>query len=290
MKNRWLSTLFLLAAGALGVTAAPMKALIIDGQNNHDWKATTPLLRAALEQTGLFAVDVATSPPQGGDMTSFKPAFSKYKVILSNYNGDSWSPETRQAFVEYVRAGGGVVIVHAADNSFPDWKEFNEMIGVGGWGGRNEKSGPYVRIMDGKVVRDTSPGSGGSHGQQHAFLVETRDAQHPITAGLPAKWMHQKDELYDRLRGPAVNMDILATAYADKAKGGSGYHEPMLMTITFGQGRIFHTTLGHGTEAMKCVGFITTLQRGSEWAATGQVTQKVPDDFPTATQTRGRGN
>jgi hypothetical protein len=34
--------------------------------------------------------------------------------------------------------------------------------------------------------------------------------------------------------------------------------------------------------AMQCAGFQTLLLRGAEWAATGKVTQKVPDDFPTA--------
>jgi type 1 glutamine amidotransferase len=268
--------------------AVPMKALIIDGQNNHDWKATTPVLKKALEESGLFAVEVATSPAKGQDMTAFKPNFAAYNVIVSNYNGEPWSGETQEAFVKYVKSGGGFVSVHAANNSFPKWKEYNEMIGLGGWEGRNEKSGPYVRFVEGKVIRDSSPGTGGSHGSQHAFAVEIRDPSHPITAGLPAKWMHAKDELYDRLRGPGENLSVLATAYADRATNGSGHHEPMLMTIAYGQGRVFHTTLGHSVEAMKCVGFITTLRRGAEWAATGKVTQSVPKDFPTADKVSSR--
>ncbi|MDQ6698602.1 MAG: ThuA domain-containing protein, partial [Acidobacteriota bacterium] len=82
-------------------------------------------------------------------------------------------------------------------------------------------------------------------------------------------------------RGPADHMSILATAFSDPANNGSGNEEPMLLAIAYGQGRVFHTTLGHDPEAMKCVGFITTLQRGTEWAATGKVTLKVPDDFPS---------
>ncbi len=281
-----LTTALMISSGA--ASAAPMKVLIIDGQNNHDWKGTTPVLKKILEETGLFDVDVATTPPHGADMSGFKPNFSAYKVIVSNYNGDSWPRETQEAFVEYIRAGGGLVVQHAADNSFPEWTAFNEMIGIGGWNGRNEKSGPYVRFVNGKLVRDMSPGPGGSHGQQHAFLVETRNTEHPIMQGLPSKWWHAKDELYDRMRGPALNLDVLATAYSDKAKGGSGFDEPMLLTVRYGQGRIFHTMLGHGVEAMGCVGFIVTFQRGTEWAATGQVTQKVPADFPTAEKTSCR--
>jgi type 1 glutamine amidotransferase len=275
----------LLGLASVSLADTPMKALIVDGRNNHNWKATTPVLKKILEDSGLFKVEVATA---GKDLADFKPNFSDYKVVVSNYNGQDWPRATQKALVEYVRAGGGFVSVHAANNSFPGWAEYNEMIGVGGWGGRNEKSGPYVRYREGKVVLDTKPGRGGSHGRMHDFLVETRAPKHPITAGLPAKWMHVNDELYDRLRGPAKNLTVLATAHADPKKGGSGDHEPMLMTIDFGKGRVFHTTLGHDVGAMRCVGFIVTLQRGAEWAATGKVTQKVPDDFPTAEKTRTR--
>jgi type 1 glutamine amidotransferase len=116
--------------------------------------------------------------------------------------------------------------------------------------------------------------------------METRAAEHPIMAGLPGQWMHAKDELYDRLRGPARNVTVLASAFSAKEQSGSGENEPLLMTVSYGKGRVFHTALGHNNgkdlTAQKCVGFITTLQRGVEWAATGQVTQKVPADFPTA--------
>ncbi len=261
----------------------PLKALIVDGQNNHDWKGTTPVLQSLLEETGLFTVDVATSPARKKPMDSFKPDFAKYDVIVANYTGDEWPKETQDALVKYMSSGGGLVIFHAADNAFPKWKEWNEMIAVGGWGGRNEKSGPKIRYRDGKVVLDHSPGRGGSHGPQHDFQIIIRDRNHAITAGLPEKWMHTKDELYSELRGPAKNVKVLATAYADPAKKGTGEHEPMLMAIRYGKGRVFHTALGHAAEQLRCVGFIVTFQRGTEWAATGQVTQiEVPDDFPTA--------
>lgn len=268
----------------------PLKALIVDGQNNHDWKGTTPVLKSLLQKTGLFVVEVATSPDKGQPMDSFRPDFAKYDVIVSNYNGDDWPKETQDALVKYMQNGGGLVIYHAADNAFPKWNQWNEMIALGGWGGRNEKSGPKVRYRDGKVVFDKSPGRGGSHGPQHEFQVIIRDRLHAITAGLPEKWMHASDELYSELRGPAKNMTILATAFAEPAQKGTGEHEPMLFTVRHGKsregslagGRVFHTVLGHGPEQLCCVGFIVTFQRGTEWAATGRVTQvEVPADFPT---------
>jgi type 1 glutamine amidotransferase len=259
-----------------------LKALIIDGQNNHDWKTTTPLLKKYLESSGRFSVDVATSPPEGKMTAEFRPKFADYDVVISNYNGERWPAATERDFAEYVRGGGGFVAVHAANNPFPDWPEYNRIIGIGGWNGRNEKSGPHVYFDDrGKEQRDTSAGSGGHHGKQHPFVIRTRDSEHPIMRGLPREWMHTQDELYDTLRGPAESLHVLATAYSDPTYDGTAKHEPMLMTLDYGNGRVFHTVLGHADYSIKCVGFITTLQRGAEWAATGKVTLPVPENFPT---------
>lgn len=275
--------------GSIASADAPLKALIVDGQNNHRvWPTTTKMMRTYLEETGLFSVDVATTKPQGTD-PDFKPDFAEYDVVVTNYNGAAWPKETEEAFVKYMKSGGGLVVVHAADNAFGNWKEYNEIIGLGGWGGRNEASGPYVYFSEsGKLVRDDSKGSGGHHGPQRPFSIIVRDDSHPVTNGMPGEWLHAKDELYDLLRGPAANMNVLATAYADKAHGGSGRHEPMIFTVEYGKGRVLHTPMGHAEYSQECVGFIVTLQRGAEWAATGKVTQKIPKDFPTADKESSR--
>lgn len=279
---RPLFVVLLILAGWVASSPAaepPHRALIVDGQNNHGcWPKTTPMMRKYLEDTGLFRVDVVTHAPKGED-PSFQPAFADYDVVVSNFGHGAaeWPAATKAAFEAYVRDGGGFVAVHAADNSFPKWPAYNEMIGLGGWGGRNESSGPYVYFDEtGKLVRDTAPGPGGSHGPQHEFPIVVRDGEHPVTKGMPVSWMHAKDELYDSLRGPGENMAVLATAWSPKTKR----HEPMIMTIDYGKGRVFHTPMGHETYSMECVGFITTFQRGCEWAATGKVTQELPKDFP----------
>jgi type 1 glutamine amidotransferase len=156
------------------------------------------------------------------------------------------------------------------------------MIGVGGWRGRTEKSGPLWYFKEGELVSDDKPGHAGNHGNRVPFAVTVQDANHPITKGLPRVWMHQGDELYNNMRGPGENMTVLATAYSDPANHGSGHDEPMLLTLSFGKGRVFHTMMGHDINALSCVGFIVTLQRGTEWAATGKVTQKIPTVFPSA--------
>ena len=273
--------------------APPIRVMLLDGEQAgayHAWQETTPYLKRMLEDTGIFQVDVVTAPPRNGDFNAFKPDWSKYQVVVSNYDApdDRWSDTLKASFEQYIRNGGGLVSVHAADNAFANWKEYNLMIGVGGWRGRNEKSGPHFYFDNGKLVPDTTPGMAGSHGARLPFKVVNRVTDHPVTSGLPEEWMHVGDELYANLRGPGENMTVLATAASDSANHGTGHDEPILMVLSYGKGRIFHTVMGHDLAALNCVGFITTYQRGAEWAATGKVSQKVPADFPSSDKTSTR--
>lgn len=276
--------------------AEKIRTLIIDGLNPyHEWQVTSPLMREILEDSGRFEVDIATVPlPEGFkpnlqgpnpriEGMDFHPNFAEYDVVIGNYIGPRWPEATERDFVKFVEGGKGFVVVHSANNAFPDWPEYSRMCGVGGWYGRNEKSGPHVYLDDQrKVVRDTSPGAGGHHGPQHEYEIAIRDTEHPVTKGMPAKWLHAKDELYDTLRGPATDMQILATAYSDPKFEGTGKHEPMIMVLPYGAGRVFHTVLGHADYSMKCPGFEAALLRGTEWAATGEVTIPLSEDFPSA--------
>lgn len=313
---------------------AKQKVLIIDGQNNHYiWPKTTMMMKDYLEETGLFEVNIhrmdsvwlgikyKENRPEPytsfiekypvGDATyavshdpiktsDFSMNFNKYDLIVTNLGLEAtlWPTETRKAFENYMKNGGGLMVVHAANNSWGNWAAYNKMIGLGAWGGRDTSSGPYVYYNDaGQVVKDSTDGVCGSHGKEYEYEITSRDNEHPIMKGLPTKWLHAQDELYERMRGPFENATILATAYADVEKNappwdanvkGLGQHVPMLMTIEYGEGRVFHTTLGHFDYSMECVGFITTLQRGAEWAATGKVTQDIPEDFPSTDQTKSR--
>ena len=247
--------------------AAPIRVMIIDGESGgpyHKWQLVTPVLKKQLDDTRLFQVDIVTAPPANGDFSRFKPEFSKYQAVVFNYDApdERWPADAKTTFEQYMKDG--------------------EMIGVGGWRGRTEQAGPFWYVANGKVVSDRTPGNAGSHGMRVPFQLTVREPNHPITKGLPSVWMHQGDELYAALRGPGQNMTVLATAYSDPANRGSGHDEPQLLVLSYGKGRIFHSTLGHDVNALSSVDFVTTFQRGTEWAATGAVTQKIPTTFPTA--------
>lgn len=304
MMKKILILSFMLLLGLM--VNAQIKALIVDGQNNHEvWPKSTIMMKQYLEETGLFEVDIYRSkytwkaerekeylPKAGVGETQdlkdpkadpdFAPKFKNYDVVISNFGWKAapWPEKTQKAFEKFMRSGGGFVSVHAADNSFPEWPAYNEMIGLGGWGDRTEKDGPYVYYTnDGELEIDNTPGKGGSHGPQNNIYMTIRD-DHPITRGLPKNWYTQKDECYAKLRGPAKNMTILATGKDMSGKAPTDRHEPMLMVINYYKGRVFHTTLGHDDYSIEGVDFITTFLRGTEWAAAGEVTIPVPDDFP----------
>jgi type 1 glutamine amidotransferase len=249
-----------------------------------------------LEKTGKFTVDVLTSPPALAKDTDdaakaankaawekFKPDFSKYQVVLSNYCGQPWPEEAQKAFEKFVADGGGFVAYHFAVAAFKEWDAYNQMIGMG-W--KDAEFGEGLALDDsGKEVRRAKgEGARGSHGSAHPFEVIVRDKDHPIMKGLPEKWQHASDELYGSLRGPAKDMHILCTAFSvkdnDKQKAGTEMHEPMAWTVPFGKGRVFVTVLGHAVPETTAPDTAILLERGAEWAATGAVTIPAPTDIP----------
>ncbi|MEK6257025.1 MAG: ThuA domain-containing protein [Planctomycetota bacterium] len=286
--DTWLAVLSIgLLASSIAGAAEPVRVLIVDGQNNHNWKGTTPILKDFLTKSGRFAVEVATTPANGQPKEAwagFRPKFADYGAVLSNYNGETWPEPVQRDLEDYVAKGGGLVIVHAANNAFPDWAEFNKMIGLG-W--RDAKFGDRLTVDDkGQPIRTPKgEGPGAGHGSQHEFTVIVREREHPVMQGLPVEWLHTKDELYHGQRGPAASMNVLATAFAAKQTGGTDAHEPMVWWIPYGKGKVFTTVMGHAEYSMQCVGFQSIVNRGTEWAATGKVTIPVPPKFPTATTT-----
>lgn len=228
-----------------GADAPPVRVLILTGRNNHNWRETTPVLTSILKDSRRFAVTVTEKPE-----TCTAALLAEHDALLSNWNnfgskagpGD-WPESVRTAFVDYVRDGGGVVVVHAGGTMFGEWTEFQQIIGAT-WG------------------------KGTGHGPMHEFEVRMA-AGHSITEGLAS--FRTTDELWHRM---AVTGEptTLATAFSAEEKRGSGQDEPVARITQFGEGRCFNLTLGHNATAMQSPGFRALLLRGTEWAATGKVT------------------
>ncbi len=245
--------------------AGTIRALILSGRNNHDWRATTPCLRDLLTESGRFDVRVNEEP---AGMTA--DTLAAYDVVILDYNGPRWGAASEAALDSFLKAGRGLVVVHGASWAFnglpvlgdrhvrtsivePPWAEYRKIIG-GVW-------------------TEEPPATG--HAPRHRFSVKIVDKDHPITAA-SGEALEADDELYHYMR-METNVHIIATAYDDPANksergaAGTGKDEPVLWTVQYGRGRVFHTTLGHDVKAMRMPGFVQTFTRGAEWAATGSV-------------------
>ncbi|NLF72477.1 MAG: ThuA domain-containing protein [Candidatus Anammoximicrobium sp.] len=291
---RFLAALLLAALGLCPAAVAadqPLKVLIIGGQNNHNWAKSTPYMEKVLNRSNRFQATVGNAPGRdatAADWDAWQPRFGDFACVVLDYNGQMWPERVKQAFVDYVRGGGGVVAIHAANNSFGGWKEFEQMVGLL-WRGRDYGASLYLDDQ-GQLVREApGQGRGMGHGGQYDWVMTVRDAEHPITRGMPVTWMHKRDELYHGQRGPAENVKILLTAYSDPApgRGGTGKNEPIVWWIPYGKGRVVTNLMGHVGElgSMECVGFQTLLYRTCEWAATENCTIPIPANFPTAQAT-----
>jgi len=228
---------------------ASLNALVISDQSKESNKA----IKTILENTGLFDVDIKEGT---------SPDFAGYNVVVLIADKGNWNNSAKEAFVSYVRNGGGVVVLSNAGNAFSGWAEYQNIVG------------------------STSDKSPGRSNEAYNYPVVNVNAEHPITKGLSKTWLHSDDYLLFRTASTAGDIEVLSTALADSIHGGSGESLPVLFTVQFGEGRVLHSTLGNNSvNSMKCVGFITTLQRGAEWVATGLVSQEVPLDFPNYVST-----
>ena len=234
---------------ALGAPQPRIRTIILSGSNNHDWRTTTPRLKALLEATGRFAVTVTERP---SELTA--AALAPYRLFVSNWNtfgmGDAqWPHAARQAVAGFVQGGKGWLTVHAGGSSFYDWPDYQRIAGPSWANGIT------------------------NHGAQSRFVVQMTDAGHPITHGL--RLFVTRDELWNR-PGVQPGAQVLATAYSELAGGGTGRDEPVLTALQVGRGRTCGLTLGHDVDAMATPGFGLLLARAAEWAATGAVTQRIP--------------
>ncbi len=279
------------APNIAGTKPGKIRVLILDGFSNHNWKLNTRMLRAILEPSGLFDVSVSTIPPvTAADAAPWKPDFSHADVIIQTCNdihqphAPQWSEQVKRDFVSFVKGGGGVFIFHSANNAFPDWPEYNDIIGLG-W--RPASYGTALQMTeDGRITRiPAGQGKGTGHAARSDVLVHSLP-NNPIHQGLPPLWMTPKLEVYAYARGPAANVEVLSYGQDPKSKE----YWPLEWTVTYGEGRVYASSFGHvwGDESptsqpvdLLAVDEQVLIMRALQWLAKRPVTVPVPQDFPT---------
>jgi uncharacterized protein len=214
----------------------PVRVLLVTGVDyaGHRWKETTPALRGVLEQDPRLVVRVI----EDHEFLASEAVFD-YDVILlhmKNYDPTNRAEQVYANLTRFVRDGGGLVLYHFALGAFEEWDEFVQLAG---------------RIWD-KTKRAHDP-----HG---AFTVNLVDPDHPVTRGMSD--FETIDELYTCFGGDTP-IHLLATARSKV----DGEDYPMAFVLQYGQGRVFHTPLGHDVRAVTMPGPAELIRRGCLWAA-----------------------
>lgn len=263
-----------------------LKVLIVDGFSNHDWKQTSALVRWVLEKSGRFEVEVSTIPLDSIDWVNWSPDFERYDVVIQNTNNIHnpslrWPAQAQKQLEAYVYKGGGLYVLHSANNAFRDWEEYNKMIGLG-W--RPADFGVALEAgQDQNLIRhEPGQGKGTSHGDRFDALIRIFN-RHPINQDYPEAWKTVNTEVYSFPRGYVEQLTVLSTAYdsTDTQK-----EWPVEWVVSYGSGSVYNSSMGHlwhgevYPSSYRCVGFQTTMVRATEWLATGKVTFPLPPDFP----------
>ncbi|WP_192085458.1 ThuA domain-containing protein [Algoriphagus sp. Y33] len=280
--------LSLLMSGDLSSQTKPVHTvLIVDGFSNHDWKQTTEVIKWILEGSGKFEVEVSTVPVDSIQRQRWIPDFEAFDVIIQNTNNIhnpslNWPDQAQKSLETYMQHGGGLYILHSANNAFPDWKEYDKMIGLG-W--RSAQAGVSLEVnSQGQLIKHhRGEGEGTGHGDRFDALIQILN-RHPINEGFPESWKTVNTEVYSFPRGTAENLTVLSYAY-DSTDTGKLW--PVEWVVEYGEGKVYNSSMGHLWKgetyppAYRCAGFQTTVIRATEWLATGKVTYPVPYDFPT---------
>ncbi|MBU2950917.1 ThuA domain-containing protein [Tamlana agarivorans] len=299
MKKRFRSVLMCcvmclcLVQGYSQTQQKAIEVLIVDGFSNHNWQQTTFLVKKILEESGLFHVSVSTSPatPEAEGWDDWNPEFSKYDVIIQNTNNYHnralrWPRGVEENLEAYVKSGGGLYILHSANNAFTHWTAYDEMMGPG-W--REVDEGIAIQIDEHGEMLQIPSGEGKTtyHGKRNDEVVYILK-DHPINKDFPKAWKTADLELYKYVRGSVKNVTVLSYATDEE----NNVNWPVEWTVNYGKGRVYNSTMGHiwkrevYPEGFRCIGFQTTLIRATEWLATGKVTSKIPANFPTETTTQ----
>ncbi|MGB6219733.1 PQQ-dependent sugar dehydrogenase [Haloferula sp.] len=287
-----------LIAALLALTvsaAAEVKVLLIEGASNHDWESRVEILESILSRDGSFDLEVSVTPATAGDpgWATWNPDFAAYDVVMSGYrsrDGEAdWPAAVKASFESYVSTGGGFLAFHEANQSFVNWAEYQEMIGLGWPIGT---AGTAVAIKPDKSFEYFLPteGSEAGHGDRTDVLVKQL-GNHPIHAGLPMEWMAADLEVVHYARGPANNLTVLSYALDPAPPDGQAARQwPVEWTVNYGSGRVYASTYGHldiyQTEpvGMRCAAFQETLVRALKWCAGVDPGNFVPADFPDTTE------
>jgi uncharacterized protein len=222
---------------------AQIKVLLISGDDvsAHPWREISETTREILAGSGKFDIKVSEDPLILESANALKNYDAIVFTIYAAKLGDL-PPQARENLLNFVKDGKGFFVQHLASASFPKWEEFGKLCGR-------------------KWVMGTS-----GHSARSVFEATIADKEHPITKGLTN--FTTDDELYSKLQGTG-DIHVLVTGESLFSKKT----EPLVFTLDYGKGRVVQNAFGHDRKALMAPNVQKIIIRGTEWAATGKVTE-----------------
>lgn len=225
-----------LNAPAVKETKERIRVLVVTGVDHpaHNWKTSAPAVRAVLEKDHRCEVRIIEDPELLADEEMFQ-----YDVVCLHFRNDRplrREKQIRANLTKFVQEGRGLMVLHFACGAFGDWPQYSDLAG---------------RVWDKK----------NTHDPRGPFTVKIVNTTHAVTRGLKEEFLTD-DELYICLAGERP-LEVLATAKSRI----TGKDHPMAFVFSFGQGRVFHSPLGHDARAIQMAGTAELLRRGCAWAA-----------------------
>ena len=215
-----------LPAGPLVEPARPRRLLVFTlckGFRHSSIECGAKALELMGRKTGAYQAVISDDPAvfAADSLAGFDA------VCFLNTTGTLFtSQQYKQNLMGFVRAGGGVVGIHAATDCFYDWPAFGRM--MGGWfDGHPWTANTTVTIR-----------------------LDHRD--HPLTAHMPAAGFEITDEIY-QFKAPYSRRDLLVLLSLDNNRTDMqrpGIHRSdgdfaVSWVRRWGKGRVFYCSLGH---------------------------------------------
>jgi uncharacterized protein len=227
-------------APALGGEHRPIRALYITGGGFHDFDAQERIVPPGLaartniewtiDHTAEKATDVLIARHENTDWAE------QFDVVVYNM---SFSFVVDPVWIERIAhahrdRGVGAVLLHGATHSY-----------------RRSETDAWRELMGAASYR---------HDRQREFGVERLAPDHPIMQAFPRDWSPGVDELYE-IEKVWPGMIPLAQGWSVESEK----HHPLVWTNTYGNARVFVTTMGHNNETMEDPFYLDLVTRGLLW-------------------------
>ena len=223
----------------------PITGLILTGLHHpdHPWQETTPVIKESLENDERIRAEVSTDIE---DLSRFD--LKKYDFLVLNYcnweKPEGLSAGSKEAFINYLKNGGGLLIIHFADGA---WHYSLPGAGSSDW--------PEFRNICRRMWDHQGPSA---HDAYDTFSVHKTIVLHFITDGIDS--FETVDELYYNQVGDDPIEPLLTAHSKNTCK-----NEPLAWVYNYGKGRIFQTLLGHNAESFKAPEQKEMLRRAALW-------------------------